>query len=378
MSEWESWVTEAEDQLATVRVMSPAPPRPSAPGPARPGAAAIFQIGPAATTTTRPESAARGFADEREVEQWAAAARRLRFGEETVRAASKTSATFANRTIAPTSTTFAATETNPSPRWKPFSPFVAPSHAAEDRRAESPGDLIDLRTPVATEMDPGTRHDDTSTRRRDDDDDDDNESALERLNLVDARLRDAVATRLVERETSAAKSRVSRARRSRYGEDAVAEWWADCHWRARTVARCARAWRETTLERVARERRILAEKAAELAALARARSEPARGGEARLEGDGGGGQARGQVVALAVSLRPRADADEVQNGAHLRTRRVPRARRGEAPGFGLGFGRRVRLTDDDEDGERVGRTRGVPRRDESTLVAPLAAQRRGD
>ena len=274
MSEWESWVTEAEDQLATVRVMSPAPPRPSAPGPARPGAAAIFQIGPAATTTTRPESAARGFADEREVEQWAAAARRLRFGEETVRAASKTSATFANRTIAPTSTTFAATETNPSPRWKPFSPFVAPSHAAEDRRAESPGDLIDLRTPVATEMDPGTRHDDTSTRR--DDDDDDNESALERLNLVDARLRDAVATRLVERETSAAKSRVSRARRSRYGEDAVAEWWADCHWRARTVARCARAWRETTLERVARERRILAEKAAELAALARARERTPR------------------------------------------------------------------------------------------------------
>ena len=25
MSEWESWVTEAEDQLATVRVVSPAP-----------------------------------------------------------------------------------------------------------------------------------------------------------------------------------------------------------------------------------------------------------------------------------------------------------------------------------------------------------------
>ena len=257
MSEWESWVTEAEDQLATVRVMSPAPPRPSAPGPARPGAAAIFQIGPAATTTTRPESAARGFADEREVEQWAAAARRLRFGEETVRAASKTSATFANRTIAPTSTTFAATETNPSPRWKPFSPFVAPSHAAEDRRAESPGDLIDLRTPGATEMDPGGRYDDQSTRRDDDEDDEDEDkSALERLNLVNARLSDAVSS-------SAVKSGLvsQAAGRSRYGEDAVAEWWADCHWRARTVARCARAWRETSLERVARERRVLAEKA---------------------------------------------------------------------------------------------------------------------
>ena len=276
MSEWESWVTEAEDQLATVRVMSPAPARPSALGPARPGAAAIFQIGPAApTTTTRPESAARGFADEREVEQWAAAARRLRFGEETVRAASKTSATFANRTIVPTSTTFAATETNPShsPRWKPFSPFVAPSHAAEDRRAESPGDLIDLRTPGVTEMDPGGRYDDPSTRRDDDDEDeeDEDESALERLNLVNARLSDAVSS-------SAVKSGLvsQAAGRSRYGEDAVAEWWADCHWRARTVARCARAWRETSLERVARERRVLAEKAAELAALARAREQTPR------------------------------------------------------------------------------------------------------
>ena len=56
----------------------------------------------------------------------------------------------------------------------------------------------------------------------------------------------------------------------------MAEWWADSHWRARTVARCARAWRETSLERVARERRVLAEKAAELAALARAREQAPR------------------------------------------------------------------------------------------------------
>lgn len=286
MSEWESWVTEAEDQLATVRVMSPAPARPSALGPAGPGAAAISQFGPPAPTTTRPESAARGFADEREVEQWAAAARRLRFGEETVRAASKTSAASASRApIVPTSTTFAATETNPShsPRWMPFSPFVASSHAAEDRRVESPGDLIDLRTPIVAEMDPGARHDDPfATMTRDELNDgefDDDESALERLNLVNARLRDAVATRTsVDRgESAASPSRDStNGGRSRYGEDAVAEWWADCHWRARTVARCAEAWRETTRRRIARERRVLAEKAAELAALARAREQTPR------------------------------------------------------------------------------------------------------
>ena len=330
MSEWESWVTEAEDQLATVRVMSPAPARPSALGPAGPGAAAISQFGPPAPTTTRPESAARGFADEREVEQWAAAARRLRFGEETVRAASKTSAASASRApIVPTSTTFAATETNPShsPRWMPFSPFVASSHAAEDRRAESPGDLIDLRTPIVAEMDPGARHDDPfATMTRDDDDDDefdDDESALERLNLVNARLRDAVATRTsVERgESAASPSRDStNGGRSRYGEDAVAEWWADCHWRARTVARCAEGVARNVASRGSRGRGV---------SWRRRRPSsprwPARVSKPRARWRGApGGRWRRRTGARAgrrsrrVRRRPAgADADEVEDGARL-------------------------------------------------------------
>ena len=99
MAEWESWVTEAEDQLATVRVVSPAPaalvaPRQIAPPTQNWPPDAIEAEGPA---TTRPKSATRGFADEREVDQWAAAARRLRFGEETVRRAPKTSAASAHR-----------------------------------------------------------------------------------------------------------------------------------------------------------------------------------------------------------------------------------------------------------------------------------------
>ena len=260
MSEWESWVTEAEDQLATVRVVSPAPaalvaPRQIAP-PTQNWPPAIEPDGPA---TTRPKSATRGFADEREVDQWAAAARRLRFGEETVRRAPKTSAASAHR---PNQTsTFDATEADHSPRWKPFSPFVAPSDAAR-AHAESPGDLIDLRTPIAA-VDPET------LLEADDD------SALERLNLINTRLRDAVATRLTRHETHRAQSAASQGR-SQYGEDAVAEWWADCHWRSKTVARYVSAWRRVARERIARERRLLAEKAAELAALARARERSPR------------------------------------------------------------------------------------------------------